>query len=53
MSDLAFFLIFVVGLVVLSLGCSLLIMAWISDDKETNILRQVWQTFFGSGQKKK
>ena len=34
---------------VLCLAVSLLVMAWISDDKENSILPPVWSTFFGSG----
>ncbi|MCB9436163.1 MAG: hypothetical protein H6673_04110 [Anaerolineales bacterium] len=49
--DTGLFAILVVLVFGLCLAAVLLITAWISDDKELGILRQMWHTFFG--QKKK
>lgn len=44
---IGFFLFLALAVFGLCIGVSLLIMARLSDDKETSVLRQVWQTFFG------
>lgn len=41
------FLLLTLAVVGLCIGVSLLIMARISDDKKTSVLKQVWDTFFG------
>lgn len=47
MTSLSFFAAMVVLIFVLCVAVALLITAWLSDDKETGVLRQMWQTFFG------
>ncbi|MBI5929484.1 MAG: hypothetical protein HY862_09255 [Chloroflexi bacterium] len=41
------FLFLALAAIGLGIGISLLIMARISDDKNTSIIKQVWNTFFG------
>lgn len=45
--DTGLFAILVVLVFGLCLAVVLLIAAWISDDKETGVIRQMWHTFFG------
>jgi hypothetical protein len=43
------FLLMIGGLVGLGLCVSLLIAAFLSEDKQQGILRQLWHTFFSAG----
>lgn len=47
MDNFGFFAALVVLIFVLCVASALLVTAWLSDDKESGVLRQIWQTFFG------
>jgi hypothetical protein len=42
------FFLYVIAFIVISMGVVLLITAWLSDDKEQSILKQMWHTYFAS-----